>query len=105
MVLFCFQTVLEMTREEFYVLPSWKQQKLKQQASLFWTPAETRDSIFLTCAEHGRNQQQVMSEQLLNTSIINNQPAVSEHVEHLFYLQNRKSATFKICWTQASEHN
>lgn len=30
------QAVLEMSREEFYALPSWKQQKLKQQVELFW---------------------------------------------------------------------
>ncbi|XP_053386334.1 uncharacterized protein LOC123538762 isoform X4 [Mercenaria mercenaria] len=30
-----FEAVLEMTREEFYALPGWKQQKLKQQVELF----------------------------------------------------------------------
>ncbi|KAH3747622.1 hypothetical protein DPMN_182050 [Dreissena polymorpha] len=30
-----FEQVLEMTREEFYAMPAWKQSKLKQQACLF----------------------------------------------------------------------
>jgi hypothetical protein len=30
-----FKTVLQMTKDEFYALPPWKQNKLRQQASLY----------------------------------------------------------------------